>query len=79
VERAVAAVLVRTGPDAAFELRDFPLPSLGADDGLLRVERCGICGSDYRRFCGQQAEGAGLDQQDRRPLPAIATRPMRLP
>jgi alcohol dehydrogenase len=71
VERAVAAVLVRTGPDAAFELRDFPLPSLGADDGLLRVERCGICGSDYRRFCGQQAEGAGLDQQDRRPLPAI--------
>jgi threonine dehydrogenase-like Zn-dependent dehydrogenase len=30
----------------------FPLPQIGADDALLRVEACGICGSDYEQFDG---------------------------
>lgn len=34
------------------ELRDFPRPRTGADDGLLRVEACGICGSDVEQYKG---------------------------
>ena len=30
----------------------FPLPEIGDDDALLRVEACGICGSDYEQFEG---------------------------
>lgn len=31
---------------------DFPLPKIGATDALLRVEACGICGSDYEQYDG---------------------------
>jgi threonine dehydrogenase-like Zn-dependent dehydrogenase len=36
------------------ELRSeqLPLPDLAADDALLRVEACGICGSDYEQYEG---------------------------
>jgi threonine dehydrogenase-like Zn-dependent dehydrogenase len=34
------------------ELREFPRPTVGADDGLLRVEANGICGSDVETFRG---------------------------
>jgi len=30
----------------------FPLPDIGHDDALLRIEACGICGSDYEQFDG---------------------------
>src|SRR5438876_2035535 len=30
----------------------FPLPEIGTDDALLRVEACGICGSDYEQYDG---------------------------
>ncbi|MBO0825632.1 MAG: zinc-binding dehydrogenase, partial [Actinobacteria bacterium] len=33
-----------------FELAGFPLPEVTATDGLLRVEACGICGSDLKKF-----------------------------
>jgi len=29
------------------EAREFPRPAIGGDDALLRIEACGICGSDY--------------------------------
>ena len=45
-----AAVLV--GPER-LELAEFPLPEVGDDDGLLRVEATGICGSDYAQFKGR--------------------------
>jgi alcohol dehydrogenase len=35
------------------ELREFPLPEIGADDGLLRVERVGVCGTDPGIFKGK--------------------------
>jgi len=28
------------------EAREFPRPAIGGDDALLRIEACGICGSD---------------------------------
>ena len=31
-------------------LREFPLPDIGEDDGLMRVEMSGVCGSDYAWF-----------------------------
>jgi threonine dehydrogenase-like Zn-dependent dehydrogenase len=33
--------------------RELPIPELGADQALLRVETCGICGSDVEQFEGQ--------------------------
>ena len=43
--------VVQTAP-RALEMRELPLPEIGADDGLLRVEACGICGSDYEQYQG---------------------------
>jgi threonine dehydrogenase-like Zn-dependent dehydrogenase len=33
-------------------MRELPLPEIGSDDGLLQVEACGICGSDYEQYQG---------------------------
>jgi len=53
----VIRAVVQTGP-RQIEMREFPRPVIGPDDGaLLRVEACGICGSDveqYRGHLGQQ-------------------------
>ena len=43
--------IVQTAP-RAFEMRELPLPEIGPDDALLRVEACGICGSDYEQYEG---------------------------
>src|SRR5262249_16993457 len=43
--------MVQTGP-RALEPRELPIPALDADSALLRVEVCGICGSDYEQFAG---------------------------
>jgi 2-desacetyl-2-hydroxyethyl bacteriochlorophyllide A dehydrogenase len=43
--------IVQTGP-RALEMREVPLPEIGVDDALLRVEACGICGSDYEQYEG---------------------------
>ena len=48
-EMAKAAVLVAPGK---FEIREFPIPEIGDDEMLVKVEGCGICGTDgheYRR------------------------------
>jgi threonine dehydrogenase-like Zn-dependent dehydrogenase len=45
--QAHAAVL--TGP-RRIEMRDFALPEVGSDDGLLRVEANGLCGTDYDQY-----------------------------
>ena len=44
-----AAVLVKP---KTIELRELPRPAIGADDALLRIEACGICGSDYEQYDG---------------------------
>jgi len=43
-----AEALVLTAP-RRFERREIALPALGASDGLLRVEACGLCGTDHER------------------------------
>lgn len=43
--------IVQTGP-RRLELRELPVPAIGDDDALLRVEACGICGSDAEQYDG---------------------------
>ncbi len=45
--RAVVQTAQRT-----LELRELLLPEIGDNDGLLCIEACGICGSDYEQFEG---------------------------
>jgi threonine dehydrogenase-like Zn-dependent dehydrogenase len=42
---------VQTGP-LAYEIRELPRPRIGDDDGLLRIEACGVCGSDVEQYRG---------------------------
>ena len=53
--RMQAAVLREPG---VFEVRQVPLPPIGTDDVLIRVERCGICGTDVHIFRGHYAADA---------------------
>jgi alcohol dehydrogenase len=34
------------------ELRELPLPATSDDDALLRVEACGLCGTDHEEYTG---------------------------
>jgi alcohol dehydrogenase len=43
--------LVLTAP-RTFERRRFDVPDIGDDDGLLRVEACGLCGTDHEQYTG---------------------------
>jgi 2-desacetyl-2-hydroxyethyl bacteriochlorophyllide A dehydrogenase len=48
---ATSRAVVQTAP-RTLEIRELQLPEIGDDDGLLRVEACGICGSDYEQYEG---------------------------
>jgi threonine dehydrogenase-like Zn-dependent dehydrogenase len=55
--QAHAAVLI--GP-RKIEMRDFALPEIGSDDGLLRIEANGLCGTDYDQYlCEFKISGFG--------------------
>jgi len=43
--------MVQTAP-RKLEVRDLPIPDIGDDAGLIRIEACGICGSDYEQYEG---------------------------
>jgi len=43
--------LVLEAPRHLVEHR-FPVPEIGEADGLLRVEACGLCGTDHEQYCG---------------------------
>jgi len=44
--------VVQTGP-GRFEVHEFGVPEIGPDDGILRMELCGICGSDIEQYDGR--------------------------
>ncbi|MBI2525936.1 MAG: zinc-binding dehydrogenase [Candidatus Rokubacteria bacterium] len=58
-----AAVLVNP---KTIELREFARPAIGPDDALLRIEACGICGSDYEQY-----EGAAPPHEDYTQYPVV--------
>ena len=62
---ALVRAMVLTKPKT-LEPRELPRPAIGADDGLLRLEACGICGSDYEQY-----EGAQPQHEDYTPYPVI--------
>ena len=43
--------MVQTAP-RKLEAQDLPIPEIGDADALLRIDACGICGSDYEQFAG---------------------------
>jgi len=47
----VARALVLECPRQLIE-RDLALPDVGDDDALLRVEACGLCGTDHEQYTG---------------------------
>ena len=53
----MATALVQTGP-RALETRTFPLPRLDEGSALLRVEACGMCGSDLEYYAGVEVINA---------------------
>lgn len=44
---AKAALLTELGK---FEIKEYPIPELGDDDILVKVEGCGVCGTDAHEF-----------------------------
>lgn len=52
METMRAAVLVAP---RRFEVRQLPVPAYRPDEVLIRVDRCGICGTDFHMFNGHYA------------------------
>ena len=46
---------VQLGPDR-IEIQEIPIPEIKPDEGLLRVERCGLCGSDVEQYKGERKD-----------------------
>ncbi|RZI02909.1 hypothetical protein EIH03_15585, partial [Staphylococcus aureus] len=38
-------------------VRQYRLPRIGDDDALVRVEACGLCGTDHEQYTGELAGG----------------------
>jgi threonine dehydrogenase-like Zn-dependent dehydrogenase len=49
--RGKTLAMVQTGP-RRLEARDLPIPEITDDTALMRIEACGICGTDYEQFQG---------------------------
>lgn len=65
---ARAAVMVAPG---RLELRAFPIPRLEPGAVLLKVEMCGICGTDGHTWRGETAQYAGTAAESSTPFPII--------
>ena len=63
-----AAVMVRPGK---MEIQDFPHPELEDDAALLKVEMCGICGTDKHTWRGETQQYAGTETESVTPFPLI--------
>jgi alcohol dehydrogenase len=50
VARTKVAVLVEA---RRVEIDDYAIPDIGDDDALVRVERAGLCGTDYKLYSGE--------------------------
>jgi len=56
VVRSTATALVLEAP-RTLVAREFDLPEVGDDDGVLRVEARGLCGTDHEQFTGELHPG----------------------
>src|SRR5262245_7181146 len=53
-----ARALVLEAP-RRLEPRDLPLPEAGDDGAVLRIDACGLCGTDHEQFTGVLAGPGG--------------------
>ncbi len=53
---AMATALVLEGA-RRLSRRELPVPAVGDDDAILRVEACGLCGTDHEQWSGALAGG----------------------
>ncbi len=56
VRQATARALVLERPRALVE-REFAVPDVADDDGVLRIEACGLCGTDHEQYTGALPAG----------------------
>jgi alcohol dehydrogenase len=56
-ETAQAAVLIEP---RHFDIREYPIPDIKPDEGILKVEAAGLCGTDWEQYCGH-LEGTKWD------------------
>jgi alcohol dehydrogenase len=42
-----------------FKFHEFPIPDIAEDDAVLRVEACGLCGTDYDQWLGHYKDWGG--------------------
>jgi alcohol dehydrogenase len=56
VRVSTATALVLEGPRTMVQ-RTFPIPAVGENDGILRVEACGLCGTDHEQYTGAMSAG----------------------
>lgn len=54
--KALAAVLESP---KTFQFREFAIPEVAEDDAVLRVEACGLCGTDYEQWLGHLEDWGG--------------------
>jgi alcohol dehydrogenase len=55
-DSATARALVLEEP-RRLAVREFPLPVVGDDDALVRVQACGLCGTDREQYTGELRGG----------------------
>ncbi len=63
-----AAVMVHAGK---IEIQQFPFPELEDGGVLLKVEMCGICGTDKHTWRGETKQYAGTEAESDTPFPII--------
>lgn len=51
-----------------FEMREFPLPEIGDDDALMRMEASGMCGTDLDYYYGYKRPGPGQPKEFQYPF-----------
>jgi L-iditol 2-dehydrogenase len=51
------------GPDNRVSIRDVPVPRLNKGDALVKMEACGICGTDLEKISGQLGPGGILGHE----------------
>src|SRR4051812_17890346 len=56
MSESTARAMVLEAPRRLVE-REVALPEIGDDDGLLRIEACGLCGTDHELYTGTLPSG----------------------
>ena len=62
-----------------FSCEDVPVPEIGADEVLIRVKACGICGSDVHGMDGSTGRRIPPSSWDMKPQASLSASVRALP